>query len=169
MPDLWIRPEQPADAADIEAVIAAAFQNAPHTSRTEQFIVNALRKAGQLTVSLVAEDDSGIVGHVAVSPVTISDGSTGWYGLGPVAVLPERQDQGIGKQLMDAALGALRTAGAHGCVVLGDPAYYRRFGFKAEPNLVLPDVPVEYFQAIAFGNAVPRGTVTYDQAFSALA
>lgn len=167
--NIHIRPEEPADIAAIEAVTAAAFREAPHTSHTEQFIVNALRRAGALTLSLVAAADGAIVGHVAVSPVTISDGSAGWYGLGPISVAPEHQQLGIGSQLMRQALAELRRLGAAGCVLLGDPAYYGRFGFKAEPTLVLPEVPPEYFQAIAFATVIPSGTVTYHPAFNAQA
>ncbi len=79
--EICIRNETPNDAAAIEAVTAAAFLEAPHTSHTEQFIVAALRAAGALSVSLVAEAEGAVVGHVAVSPVTISDGAIGWYGL----------------------------------------------------------------------------------------
>jgi putative acetyltransferase len=165
--NIAIRNEAPSDVAAIEALIAAAFLNAPHTSHTEQFIVNALREAGQLSVSLVAEDGGEIVGHVAASPVSISDGSTGWYGLGPLSVAPGRQGQGIGARLMEQALNELRGLGAAGCVLLGDPKYYGRFGFKAEPTLVLPDVPPEYFQAISFCGTVPTGTVSYHEAFDA--
>lgn len=163
-----IRSETPSDAAAIEAVTAAAFLEAPHTSHTEQFIVAALRAAGALSVSLVAEAEGNVVGHVAVSPVTISDGTIGWYGLGPISVLPAWQGRGVGSELMRAALSALREMGAAGCVVLGEPAYYGRFGFKAEPGLVLPDIPPEYFQAISFGGAnLPCGVVNYQDAFEA--
>ena len=165
---LKIRPETPGDAAAIEEVTAAAFLEAPHTSHTEQFIVAALRAAGALSVSLVAEAEVDVVGHVAVSPVTISDGTIGWYGLGPISVLPAWQGRGVGSALMRAALEALREMGAAGCVVLGEPAYYGRFGFRAEPGLMLPDIPPEYFQAIAFGEAtVPRGRVAYHDGFNA--
>lgn len=163
-----VRPERSNDAAAIEALIAAAFLDAPHTSHTEPLIVAALRAAGALTVSLVAETEGVLVGHIAVSPVTISDGTLGWYGLGPISVLPAWQGRGVGSALMRAALEALRELGAAGCVVLGEPAYYGRFGFKAEPGLVLPDIPPEYFQAIAFGEAtVPRGRVAYHDGFNA--
>lgn len=160
-----IRPEEPSEADAIAALTAAAFREAAHGSQVEHLIVAALREAGQLAVSLVAEGGGAIVGHVAVSPVSIDDGSTGWYGLGPISVAPERQRQGIGSLLMQAALKELRGLGAAGCVVLGDPGYYGRFGFRAEPALVLPGVPPEYFQAIAFGDAVPAGRVAYHQAF----
>jgi putative acetyltransferase len=166
---LTIRPETPADIAAIETLTAAAFENAPHTDHTEHFVVNALRRAGQLSISLVAQDDDEIVGHAAISPVTISSGTIGWFGLGPISVLPERQGQGISTRLMAAALAELRRLGGAGCVVLGDPAYYGRFGFVARPELVLPDVPAEYFQALSFGDGFPVGKVAYHEGFGATA
>ena len=163
-----IRNETEGDVLAIEAVTTAAFLNAPHTDHTEQFIVRELRAAGSLTVSLLAEEGGVIIGHVAVSPVTISDGSSDWYGLGPISVAPERQGEGIGTALMHAALDALRECGAAGCVVLGEPAYYGRFGFKATPELVLPGVPAEYFQTLMLGGTnLPDGIVSYHLAFDA--
>ncbi len=162
-----IRPETAADIAAIEKVTTSAFLNAPHTSHTEQFIVNALRKAGKLTLALVAEFEGAVVGHVAVSPVSISDGTTGWFGLGPISVTPEHQGRGVGSQLMREALRILRERGAGGCVLVGEPAYYGRFGFRADPNLVLPGVPPEYFQAVSFKSSQPRGVVSYDAALDA--
>lgn len=164
---LQIRSETPADADVIEALTAAAFLNAPHTSHTEQHIVAALRRAGKLSVSLVAEADGTLIGHVAVSPVSISDGTSGWFGLGPISVPLQHQRQGIGSRLMREALRILSERGASGCVVLGEPAYYGRFGFRSDPNLALPGVPAEYFQALSFGSSQPRGTVTYHEAFQA--
>ena len=161
-----IRGETSRDALVIEAVTASAFLHAAHTSHAEQCIVNALRRAGKLVVSLVAEVDGSVVGHVAISPVSISDGTAGWFGLGPISVLPQHQRRGIGSQLMREGLRLLRERGASGCVVLGEPEYYRRFGFRADPDLVLPGVPSEYFQAVAFDSSRPRGNVTYDEAFS---
>ena len=121
-----------------------------------------------MSVSLVAEDNGEIIGHVAISPVSISSGAERWYGLGPISVLPERQGQRIGSLLMEQGLADLRALGAAGCVVLGDPNYYSRFGFKANPSLVFPGVPPEYFQTISFtGHPVPTGTVTYHEAFAA--
>ena len=162
-----VREEVPADVPSIEAVTVAAFLNAAHTSHTEQHIVNALRRAGALTISLVAERDGVLVGHIALSPVRISDGSAHWFGLGPISVLPAYQGCGVGSALMMAALAALRQHGAHGCVLLGDPGYYRRFGFRATPDLVLPGVPPEYFQALHLGTTTARGIVTYHPAFEA--
>lgn len=161
-----IRNETLGDAATIEAVTAAAFLEAPHTDHTEQFIVATLRAAGALSVSLVAEIDGAVIGHVAVSPVTISDGAVGWFGLGPISVLPACQRQGVGSALMRAALEALRELGAAGCVVVGEPAYYGRFGFKAESGLAYPEIPPEYFMALAIDRSeMPKGVVTYHNAF----
>ncbi len=164
-----IRPETPADVDGIHALTAAAFATAEHSSHTEQFIVDALRACGELSVSLLAVHEERLLGHVAVSPVTVSDGSSGWYGLGPISVLPERQGQGIGAALMRAAIEALRQQHARGCVLLGEPAYYGRFGFRAEPGLVLPGVPTEYFQALCLQPPLAQGEVRYSRAFEATA
>jgi putative acetyltransferase len=163
--DITIRKETPSDVAEIETLTASAFLDAPHSNHMEQFIINALRNSGKLTISLVAEADKKIVGHVALSPVSISDGSQDWYGLGPISVAPEHQGIGIGSHLIRQALASLREMGASGCVLLGDPKYYSRFGFKAEPSLVLPGVPAEYFQATSFNTSIPVGTVAYHQSF----
>ena len=165
--NIEIRPEVAGDIEVIADLTHAAFRHKPYSSGTEQFIVNALRRNGQLTLSLVAVDGTQVVGHVAVSPVTISTGTTGWFGLGPISVSPARQGQGIGSMLMGAALTALRRDAAHGCVVLGDPAYYGRFGFKVYANLVLPDVPREFFQALPFSDDVPAGEVAFHESFNA--
>jgi predicted N-acetyltransferase YhbS len=164
---MQIRSERPSDAHAIHALTRDAFEHAPHSSHTEQHIVDALRDAGALAVSLVAEDAGGIIGHVALSPVQLSDGSEGWYGLGPISVAPERQGQGVGAALMRAAMEALEAMGAAGCVLLGDPGYYGRFGFQAEPRLRLAGVPAEYFQARLLRGEWPDAEVTYHASFSA--
>src|SRR5512136_1422768 len=94
---ILIRDETQYDAAAITEVTVAAFESMEISNHTEQFVIEALRLAGALTLSLVAEVDGRVVGHIAFSPVTISDGTHNWYGLGPVSVLPEYQRQGIGK------------------------------------------------------------------------
>lgn len=160
-----VRLEKNSDIQDIHNTTIAAFLDAPHTEHTEQFIVDALRDSGMLSVSIVAEDSSKIVGHVALSPVTISDGSRDWYGLGPISVVPTEQNKGIGSKLMHAALSELKNLKANGCVLLGDPNYYRRFGFKPIDGLVLPDVPPEYFQAVLLKGSYPKGTVAYHESF----
>ena len=165
--NIVIRPETPLDAKAIDAVVMEAFRGAEHSSHTEHFIVAELRAAGALAVSLVAEADGVVVGHVAASPVVIADGSTGWFGLGPLSVLPEHQRRGIGSGLMRAVLGELREQGAAGCVLLGEPEYYRRFGFEARCGLVLPGVPAQFFQALSLGASLPQGAVAYHAAFDA--
>lgn len=160
-----IRQETASDVSDIRVLIKTAFLSASHTSHTEHLIVDALRDSGNLTISLVAEVNGQIVGHVAISPVAISDSSQNWYGLGPIAVIPEYQGRSIGSQLVEQALGSLRDRGASGCVLVGNPEYYSRFGFKAEPSLVLPNIPPEYFQAISFGAQIPNGIVSFHESF----
>ncbi|MDO6712764.1 N-acetyltransferase [Aliiglaciecola sp. 2_MG-2023] len=162
-----IRKEQSSDVQSIHDVTVAAFLDVAHTDHTEQFIVNALRESGVLSISLVAEDGGNIVGHVALSPVTITDGANSWYGLGPISVLPNNQCKGIGSKLMNAAIQVLKNIKAKGCVVLGDPSYYHRFGFKPTEGLVLPDVPPEYFQALLLQGDASQGVVTYHESFSA--
>lgn len=164
---MQIRFERRGDTGRIRAVVTAAFRDAPHSSGTEAAIVDALRDAGALAISLVAEEAGEIIGYVAFSVVTI-DGAPGqWFGLGPVAVSPGRQRAGVGQALVQFGLDHLRGRGAHGCVVLGDPHYYRRFGFESDPRLRYDGVPQEYFQALAFGNEHPAGAVDYHQAFTA--
>jgi len=167
MEGITIRSEARADAAAIHAVNEAAFANAPHAAHTEQFIVAALRRGEALEVSLVAEVSGEIVGHVAVSPVVLSDGSTGWFGLGPISVLPEHQARGIGSRLMCEVLQRLRDSGAHGCVLVGDPGFYQRFKFRSHTALAYPDVPAEVFLVLPFGDAVPQATVRFHPAFGA--
>ncbi|WP_227519129.1 GNAT family N-acetyltransferase [Acinetobacter sp. WCHA29] len=146
-----------------------AFKDQQYSSHTEQFIVNALRNSGQLTLSLVAEYNNKVIGHIAFSPVSISDQSTGWYGLGLVSVLPEYQGQGVGSKLINDGLAALKDLGAAGCVLLDEPEYYGRFGFKADPRLVLENVPAEYFQVLAFSETIPTDSIVYAEAFNATA
>jgi len=170
---IQLRHETPGDIAAIEAVTIAAFADAPHTSHTEQFIVRALRAANELTLSIVAEEHGQIIGHVALSPVTITDAygnqTADWYGLGPISVLPTRQGQGIGSRLIQQALAELRAQHAAGCVLLGEPAYYARFGFQAHAGLQLPGVPPGYFMALALHGPVPEGIARYSDAFNAAA
>ena len=162
---ILLRPERPDDADAIRALTETAFRTAPHADGTEHIIIDRLRTAGALTLSLVMEADGAIVGHVAFSPVTVSDGSAGWYGLGPISVDPARQGEGIGGRLIGEGLQRLKALGATGCVLLGDPAYYTRFGFATDPKLVLDGVPPEYFMRVAFSPVYGEGTVSYHPAF----
>ena len=162
-----IRPETTADADAIREVTVAAFKTLAISKHTEQFVVEALRAAGALSLSLVAEVDGRVVGHIAFSPLTISDGTPDWYGLGPVSVRPDDQRQGIGKALMEEGLSRLRSMGARGCCLVGHPDYYRKFGFSNAPGLVLEGVPQEFFFALPLEGPVPRGNLTFHEAFKA--
>ncbi|WP_083490855.1 GNAT family N-acetyltransferase [Stenotrophomonas humi] len=167
--ELLIRDELPDDVEAIDRITRAAFADQPYSSHTEQFIVAALREAGQLTLSLVALKGDEVIGHVAASPVTLSSGDTGWHGLGPISVAPAHQQHGVGSALMRAAIARLQAMGSAGCVLLGEPAYYARFGFRADPALVLPGVPAEYFQLLSFSGEPPVAQVHYHDAFEATA
>lgn len=162
-----IRNETADDGDAITAVTIAAFQTLEISQHTEQFIVKALRAAGALAVSLVAELDGRVVGHVAFSPVILSDGTPDWYGLGPVSVLPAHQRQGIGKALIREGLARLQAMGARGCCLVGHPEYYRKFGFRNLDQLVHAGVPPEYFLALSFDGHWPQGTAVFHEAFGA--
>lgn len=160
-----IRPEGAGDEAAIAELIGEAFACAEHSDGTEAAIVDRLRKAGALRISLVAVVDGEVAGHIAYSPVTIDGEHRGWFGLGPVAVMPDRQRSGVGVALIRKGLRQLQEQGAAGCVVVGEPAYYGRFGFAADPRLTYPGLPPLFFQALAFSGEMPAGTVAYHPAF----
>lgn len=162
-----IRPETPADVEAIAVVTKAAFATMAISEHTEQYIVEALRATGALTVSLVAEREGRVVGHIAFSPVTISDGTPGWYGLGPVSVLPEHQRQGVGAALIRGGLDRLKGLEARGCCLVGHPDYYPRLGFEHPPDLAVEGVPSEAFFVFPFDESVPQGLVTFHEAFRA--
>ena len=164
---MYIIPERPSDAAAIHDLTEAAFKSASHASGAEARIIDALRTKGALTLSLVAVANSKILGHAAFSPVTITGAPVGWQGLGPVSVAPERQGEGIGQALIREGLNRLRAAGCPGCVVLGDPGYYGRFGFAYDPELTYGDVPPGYFQRVVFSGPAPKGEVLYHKGFDA--
>ena len=162
-----IRKETTSDIEAISQVTTAAFRTLPISNHTEQFIIEALRTTGALTLSLVAEIDGRVVGHVAFSPVIISDGAKDWYGLGPVSVFPEYQKQGIGKSLINEGLSLLKQLNGKGCALVGDPNYYKWFGFKNFPELVYEGVPQEVFLALPFNEKIPQGIVMFHGGFLA--
>lgn len=166
-PKIVIRDETADDAGVITEVTIAAFKTLEISNHTEQFIIAALRAAKALTVSLVAEVDGRVIGHIEFSPVTISDGTPHWCGLGPVSVLPAYQRQGIGKALIREGLSRLKEMNAQGCCLVGHPDYYGRFGFKHPAGLGHEGVPQEAFFALSFGGHIPQGTVAFHEAFSA--
>jgi len=162
-----IRNETDADIGAITEVTVAAFKTLKISNHTEQFIIEALRAAKALTVSLVAEVDGLVIGHIAFSPVNISDGTQNWYGLGPVSVLPEYQRKGIGISLIKEGLSQLKELNAQGCCLVGHPDYYKKLGFKNMSGLIHEGVPHEVFFALSFDGHIPQGTVIFHEGFKA--
>ena len=124
---IYVRHERPGDEKAIRDVTAAAFEGHPYSDQSEPLIIERLREAGALSVSLVAEMNDEIVGHIAFSPVTLTPAESGWFGLGPVSVKPEVQGQGIGRQLILEGLedepmaAALQGLVREGCRSLNAP------------------------------------------------
>jgi putative acetyltransferase len=166
--ELLVRSETDADVGAIAEVTVLAFKTLQISNHTEQFIIAALRASDALTVSLVAEMEGRVVGHIAFSPVSMSDGSAGWYGLGPVSVLPEYQRQGIGGALIREGLSRLQGLGARGCCLVGHPEYYKRFGFRNTRGLGHEGVPEEVFFAMSFDGHMPQGIVEFHAGFQAV-
>lgn len=165
--NVLIRDEKRTDYAAISEVTITAFKTMEIGNHTEQFIIDALRSAKALTVSLVAEADGIVVGNIAFSPVIMSDGTNDWYGLGPVSVYPDFQRKGIGKALIQEGLSRLKNLKAKGCCLVGHPQYYRQFGFKNVEGLVHEGVPHEVFFALSFDGNIPRGNVLFHEGFKA--
>jgi len=165
--EIVIRNETENDIDAIAEVTIEAFKTLKITNQTEQLIIEALRKADALTLSLVADLHGRVIGHIAFSPVTISDGTPDWYGLGPVSVLPEYQRKGIGKALIKEGLAQLKEINARGCCLVGHPDYYRKFGFDNVQGLQIEGVPQEVFFALSFDGHIPQGTVTFHEGFNA--
>jgi len=166
-PEIVIRNETSGDVDTITEVTIAAFETLEISRHAEQFVIKALRAANALTVSLVAEVDGRVVGHIAFSPVNISDGTPNWYGLGPFSVLPACQRQGIGTALIREGLSRLKELGARGCCLVGHPQYYLKFGFENMPGFVHEGVPPEVFLALSFDGSTPQGTVIFHEGFKA--
>ena len=165
--EIAIRPETNTDTGAITEVTVAAFETLEVSNHTEQFIIEALRNAKALTVSLVADVDGRVVGHIAFSPVTISDGTQGWYGLGPISVIPEYQRKGIGQSLILEGITRLKNLSAKGCCLVGHPDYYKTLGFKNVSGLVHEGVPQEVFLVMSFDGQIPQGTVNFHDGFKA--
>ena len=173
-PDVTIRPERPDDHPAIHSVVTAAFG-----STAEAELVRAIRRSRHYVaeMSLVAESDGAVVGHVMVSGATLrSDrGDASIVMLAPLAVAPDRQRAGVGSALVRAACAAAEDRGEPLVVLEGDPAYYGRFGFEPSYEhgieLPLPDwAPHEAGQVLRLNAFDPSltGTVAYPEAFDAL-
>ena len=166
-PETTIRAEQPGDRDAIFTLNAAAFD-----TDAEARLVDVLRERMPVYLSLVAEQEGTLVGHILFTPVTLSGHPDRQIlGLAPMAVAPDHQRQGIGAALIEAGLAACREAGAGAVTVLGHPDYYPRFGFHIASDRGIScefDVPAEAFMVVEL---VPgfldgmSGTIVYDAAF----
>lgn len=167
MTGLAIRHETPADIAAIRAVNEAAFETG-----AEAALVDMLRENGKFTLSLVADIEGEIVGHILLTDIEMAPGvvEARMLGLAPMAVLPGRQGRGIGSALVRRGLEDCRELGSRGIVVLGHPAFYRRFGFAPASRhdiTCIYDAPDEAFMALALGDAdLPKGRALYQPEFA---
>jgi len=162
-----VRAETENDYVAINEVIDKAFHDMPYADGDESELVTQLRTERALVVSLVAEHQKSIVGHIAFSPARATDDSEGWFALGPVAVLPRYQARGIGSDLVLAGINRIEKMGAVGCILTGNPNYYTSFGFKLSPMNTPPNEPEQFFMVKLLGNHEPKGPIYFHEAFSA--
>lgn len=160
-----VRPETEGDEGSIGEVIAAAFADASHTDGDEAALVERLRAAGDLALSLVAEDEEGIIGHIAFSPLTVGGSSEGWMQLAPLSVVKQWRGEGVARSLIVRGIAELRERGAGGIGVLGEPALYEKFGFGEAPGMILPADQQPFYRALVLHGERPRGEVRYAEGF----
>lgn len=162
---MQIRNEQESDYLPIERLTKAAFEGKPYSSGTEEYLAQKLRDDNALTISLVAVVEGDVVGHIAISKVHIDGENHGYFGVGPLAVLPKMQGSGVGTKLLKSALSKLEDMAASCCVLVGDPNYYSRMGFELEKEIIYTGAPAEYFQSIRFSDDRLVGEVKFHSAF----
>ena len=160
-----IRKELPIDYDRIRQVTELAFRGKAYAGGDEQDVIDRLRVADALVLSYVAISQEDVIGHIAFSPVIADDESSPWFALGPISVLPECQRQGIGSALIYRGLAELTEKGALGCLLMGDPAYYRRFGFRLSPEYTPSGELEEYFMVNWFTPFRPDGRFRFHGAF----
>lgn len=161
-----IRPERPDDHAEIFDVTQRAFAPMPYADGDEQELIGRFRDTGALALSLVAEKDGAVVGQITFTPAFAADDAPGWYALGPVSAAPELQHQGIGSALINAGITWLQEQDAAGCILIGNPAYYCRFGFRPYPELAPAGMPAEFYQILPLRIADPAAIVAFHPLFS---
>lgn len=160
---MLIRNETDGDIPAISRLVTEAMLLLPQSTGTEAGIVEKLRAEGALALSLVAEEEGEVVGHLAASAARVG-AQQGWSLIGPLAVLPARHRGGIGSALMAEALRRLRAT-CRGVALVGDPAYYGRFGFRAFPGLGIEGFSPEVVLALPFDGTEPRGELVHHPAF----
>lgn len=171
---IMIQQETPSDYQMVENLIKSAFKTAPHSDGNEHLLVNQLRNSPSFIpeLSLIAKignekETSKIVGHILLTKIQINNHTE--LALAPLSVLPEYQNQGIGKALINQAHTKAKALGFNAIVLLGEPNYYGKFGYQtaSDFNITAPfDVPNEYYQVLFLSDKTDIcGTVVYDQAF----
>jgi putative acetyltransferase len=160
-----IRPERPGDEAAIRDITMRAFVGRPYSDGDEADVIDRLRADGDLVLSLVAVSAGTVIGQVTFSAARLSNGETGWFVLGPIAVAPERQGEGVGRALIAAGEASVRQLGGKGMTVLGDPEIYSRFGFVRDTPMRQEDELGAFLQVKTFGPAIPDTTIRYARAF----
>lgn len=165
-----VREEQAHDHSSVSKITYDAFCGLYERMKwthpvTEHKIIEKLRESGEMALSLVAEVDKEVAGHVAFSKVTIDGKDVNWYALGPVSVRVDLQRRGIGTELIKTGLARVRDLGARGVVLVGDPNFYKRFGFIQNDSLVVENTPPEFVLSLAFAEPTPSGNVTFGSSF----
>ncbi|WP_370979670.1 GNAT family N-acetyltransferase [Agaribacterium sp. ZY112] len=155
---MYIRFEQADDNTEVEELHKLACKE-PQQSKSNKLCRASHHKT--LSPSLVALEQGKVLAHLGFSEIRISDGSQGWYRLGAIAVLPEKQGQGIASAIIKSGLKLLQRQGAAGCIVLGNSHFYKRFNFKPTAKMYLQSLSNARLLAQSFSNNLPEGEVTY--------
>jgi len=165
MAKVLIRVEQEIDQKAIWSITKAAFKDRPYAGGDEQDLIDKLRACSGLVLSLVAEDEDEVIGQITFSQAVVEDGTGPWFALGPVSVIPSRQGEGVGRDLIKEGLQRIAVMGSLGCILTGDPNYYNRFGFEVSPENSPEKEPAEYFQLKLQEGNKPEGKFTFHKAF----
>ncbi len=162
---MTIRTERPEDNKLIANVIDKAFAGMPYADGDEAALMEKLRIHHALTLSLVAEVNGELIGQVAFSPARTSEYASGWFTLGPLAVLPAYQRQGVGSRLVEQGLAMLMQDNALGCILTGNLAYYRRFGFEPAPANAPEEKYAKHFMIKRLRGTWPKGRLDFHPVF----
>lgn len=165
MSSYTIRFERTGDERAIHAMVTRAFDGHPYSDGDEQDVIDRLRQDSDLILSLVAVDGDTILGQITYSPAILMNGDLGWVVLGPVAVEPAHQGNGIGRALIESGEAVMKERRAKGVTVLGDPQIYSRFGFEPDTPMWLAGELGWAFQVKSFGAPIPDCEQRYVRAF----
>ena len=158
---ITLRDETPKDIDALHDLSYRAFAPMTFSDNSEADAIRTMRQTGNLTLSLIAELQGHIVGHVAFSPVKIDEAFHDWYALGPISVEPDHQRQGIGRALIAFGLKRLRKLGANGCVLIGNPDFYASSGFVADGRFSYGDLDARFIQHIRFQGPLRNGALQF--------